>query len=449
MAKILLVEDDNNLREIYEARLQAEGYKIISAHDGEEALVIAKNEIPDLIISDVMMPKISGFEMLDILRNTDGLKEVKVIMLTALGQSEDEQRADKLGADRYLVKSQVTLEDIVKAASELLDDNFDVDQATSADADNNVQTELAPTGSDVDLTSAAMPTSSAATFSPQTPLSNDNNDSVTPQNSDVDDTQTVSTEPRIITNSETLTSNQTVDSNESSNDQIMTEAVTNLINNQEPESEVQASNDQPTTSNTDTSIEPDLTLPLVDPADPNSNVNIESVAEETKEVEEQIENFANSNIDVPEPVNPVINPDTLKEEPSNENEQPAQQLTTPAVTPPPSLPVLDPPQISNNASSGSDTAVTEDLPATPAKKVINPITPVEQKPDINQLLANEEAKETQTATTPDSSTVTTAATVQKASNDTSSSAESVANSGPAVEQLPPSSKTTDINSIAL
>ena len=120
MAKVLLVEDDNNLREIYEARLQAEGYDIVTAHDGEEALVVAKNETPDLIISDVMMPKISGFEMLDILRNTDGLKDVKIIMLTALGQSDDQQRADRLGANRYLVKSQVTLEDIVKVAQELL-----------------------------------------------------------------------------------------------------------------------------------------------------------------------------------------------------------------------------------------------------------------------------------------------------------------------------------------
>ena len=120
MAKIMLVEDDNNLREIYEARLQAEGYDIVSAQDGEEALVIAKNEKPNLIISDVMMPKISGFEMLDILRNTDGMKDTKVIMLTALGQAEDQVRANSLGADLYLVKSQVTLEDIVKAAHDLL-----------------------------------------------------------------------------------------------------------------------------------------------------------------------------------------------------------------------------------------------------------------------------------------------------------------------------------------
>lgn len=120
MPKILLVEDDNNLREIYEARFKAEGYEIVSAHDGEEALVVAKSEKPDLVISDVMMPKISGFEMLDILRNTDSLKNVRVIMLTALGQSDDQQRASKLGADKYLVKSQVTLEDIVNVANELL-----------------------------------------------------------------------------------------------------------------------------------------------------------------------------------------------------------------------------------------------------------------------------------------------------------------------------------------
>jgi CheY-like chemotaxis protein len=122
MPKVMLVEDDNNLREIYEARLQAEGYTIVSAKDGEEALTVAKAEKPELIISDVMMPKISGFEMLDILRNTEGLKNVRVIMLTALGQSEDQERATKLGADKYLVKSQVTLEDIVKVSHDLLED---------------------------------------------------------------------------------------------------------------------------------------------------------------------------------------------------------------------------------------------------------------------------------------------------------------------------------------
>lgn len=121
MAKILLVEDDNNLREIYEARLMAEGYDIVSARDGEEALTVAMKEKPDLVISDVMMPKISGFDMLDILRTTEETKNVKIIMMTALSQAEDKERAEKLGADRYLVKSQVTLEDVAKVAKEVLE----------------------------------------------------------------------------------------------------------------------------------------------------------------------------------------------------------------------------------------------------------------------------------------------------------------------------------------
>ena len=123
MAKVMLVEDDNNLREIYDARLAAEGYEIVSAHDGEEALALAVKEKPDLIISDVMMPKISGFDMLDILRSTPETKNTKVIMMTALSQAEDRARADKLGADRYLIKSQVTLEDVIKVAHEVLEDS--------------------------------------------------------------------------------------------------------------------------------------------------------------------------------------------------------------------------------------------------------------------------------------------------------------------------------------
>ncbi|MDB5182723.1 MAG: hypothetical protein JWO47_507 [Candidatus Saccharibacteria bacterium] len=130
----MLVEDDNNLREIYEARLLAEGYEIVSAHDGEEALALAVKEKPDLIISDVMMPKISGFDMLDILRSTPETRDTKVIMMTALSQAEDKARAEKLGADRYLVKSQVTLEDVVKIAREVMDGSGAAGAAPAAPA---------------------------------------------------------------------------------------------------------------------------------------------------------------------------------------------------------------------------------------------------------------------------------------------------------------------------
>lgn len=120
MAKILLVEDDNNLREIFEMRLQAEGYSTVTAADGEEALAVAMKERPDLIIADVMMPKLSGFEMLETLRAAPEMSRVKVVMMTALGQAEDRARGEHLGVVKYLVKSQVTLEDFVRVVREVL-----------------------------------------------------------------------------------------------------------------------------------------------------------------------------------------------------------------------------------------------------------------------------------------------------------------------------------------
>ena len=124
MAKILLVEDDKSLREIYGVRLQAEGYDIVSAGDGEEALAMAIKEKPDLIVSDVMMPKISGFDMLDILRSTTETKNVKVIMMTALSSDDQRARGEALGADRYLVKSQVGIEDVVRTVHDVLADGL-------------------------------------------------------------------------------------------------------------------------------------------------------------------------------------------------------------------------------------------------------------------------------------------------------------------------------------
>ena len=132
MAKILLVEDDQSLREIYGIRLTAEGYEIVTAGDGEEALAAAVREKPDLIISDVMMPKISGFDMLDILRSTPETKDIKVIMMTALSSDDQRERGERLGADRFLVKSQVGIEDVVNAVHEVLD------QSTGTESPNTM-----------------------------------------------------------------------------------------------------------------------------------------------------------------------------------------------------------------------------------------------------------------------------------------------------------------------
>jgi DNA-binding response OmpR family regulator len=120
MAKVLLVEDDVALRDIYSARFMAENFDVITATDGEMALTQAVKERPDLIILDVMMPKISGFDVLDILRATPETKNTKVIMMTALSQNSDIEKGKSLGADEYLVKSQVTLTDVIEKAKEVL-----------------------------------------------------------------------------------------------------------------------------------------------------------------------------------------------------------------------------------------------------------------------------------------------------------------------------------------
>ena len=111
--KILLVEDDTSLSAVYRARLELEGFDVREVHNGEDALSVAIDYRPDLILLDAMMPKISGFDVLDILRNTPETGNIRVIMLTALSQPKDKERAETLGVDEYLVKSQVVIGDVV------------------------------------------------------------------------------------------------------------------------------------------------------------------------------------------------------------------------------------------------------------------------------------------------------------------------------------------------
>lgn len=111
--KILLVEDDTTLSSVYRSRLELEGFDVREVHNGEEALSSTIDYKPDLILLDAMMPKISGFDVLDILRNTPETTNVKIIMLTALSQPKDKERAEKMGIDDYMVKSQVVISDVV------------------------------------------------------------------------------------------------------------------------------------------------------------------------------------------------------------------------------------------------------------------------------------------------------------------------------------------------
>ncbi len=111
--KILLVEDDEMLSQVYRSRFDIEGFDVKEVYNGEDALSAALEFKPDIILLDAMMPRISGFDVLDILRNTPETANITIIMLTALSQPRDKERAEALGVDDYLVKSQVVIGDVV------------------------------------------------------------------------------------------------------------------------------------------------------------------------------------------------------------------------------------------------------------------------------------------------------------------------------------------------
>lgn len=111
--RILFVEDDDALAGVYLVRLQAEGFDVKRVANGEEALAAAISFKPDLVLLDVMMPKVNGFDVLDIIRNTPETANLKIIILTALSQESDKKRAEALGVDDFLIKSQVVITDVI------------------------------------------------------------------------------------------------------------------------------------------------------------------------------------------------------------------------------------------------------------------------------------------------------------------------------------------------
>jgi DNA-binding response OmpR family regulator len=104
-AKVLIVDDDAFLSGIYATKLELEGFEVVSARDGEDGLKAAAKEMPDLILLDVLMPKLDGFEVLKRLKTDDAVKAIPVIMLTNLGQKEDIEKGMQEGAVDYLIKA--------------------------------------------------------------------------------------------------------------------------------------------------------------------------------------------------------------------------------------------------------------------------------------------------------------------------------------------------------
>ena len=118
--KILIVEDESALQDAMREFLLAEKFAVVVASDGEMALKLAKNENPDLILLDIILPKKNGFDVLTELKADDVMKKIPVILLTNLESADDVDRAFSLGVSTYLVKANYKLEEIVEKIKEIL-----------------------------------------------------------------------------------------------------------------------------------------------------------------------------------------------------------------------------------------------------------------------------------------------------------------------------------------
>ena len=120
LRKLLLVEDEAMLAEMYTTKFTADGFEVICASDGAKALELAPKEKPDIILLDVIMPKLDGFAVLRQLKSDPVTKDIPVLLLTNLGQDEDLKKGKELGAVDYFVKSNHTPADIVAKVKEFI-----------------------------------------------------------------------------------------------------------------------------------------------------------------------------------------------------------------------------------------------------------------------------------------------------------------------------------------
>lgn len=109
----MIIEDDRFLSSLLKARLEKESFTVLQAFDGEEALKLLKTEVPTLVILDLVMPKVNGFEVLQTISVTPQLEKVPVVILSNLAQDSDIQKAHDLGAKEYFIKVKVSIDDLI------------------------------------------------------------------------------------------------------------------------------------------------------------------------------------------------------------------------------------------------------------------------------------------------------------------------------------------------
>lgn len=121
MARILLVEDDPLMSRMFLRLFRSKGFEIDLAEDGEDALEQINKKQPDLILLDVMMPKMDGLKLLDLLKSDENLKQIKIVLLTNLGVQEEIDKAIAKGVIKYIAKSEHDPVAVVEMVKEILD----------------------------------------------------------------------------------------------------------------------------------------------------------------------------------------------------------------------------------------------------------------------------------------------------------------------------------------
>lgn len=120
MKQILLIEDDPFLIDIYTTKLKDSGFLVETASDGEQALEKVKEKKPDLVLLDIVLPKISGWEILKKIKAEAGLKDLKIMILSNLGQKEEVEKGMDLGVEKYLIKAHYTPSQVVEEIKKII-----------------------------------------------------------------------------------------------------------------------------------------------------------------------------------------------------------------------------------------------------------------------------------------------------------------------------------------
>jgi len=118
--KVMIIEDDRFLSSLIKARLEKDGFAIAQAFDGEEAIKLLKQVRPDVVVLDLIMPRVTGFEVLEAISINPELNRVPVVILSNLAQDSDIQKAKGLGAIEYFVKVRVSIDDLVNKIKSIL-----------------------------------------------------------------------------------------------------------------------------------------------------------------------------------------------------------------------------------------------------------------------------------------------------------------------------------------